>query len=328
MHLFHYSLLWLSLAASGQAGPVVVAIAYVAGAIAGEAAFAGVASSAVAAACGVTANAVWFGTTVITSQTLFWGSTAVAGVTISAAAGGAMAGIVAEGMDGKKTTITGTDASSIVSSLSSLSEASSKSIASVSSVSEASVASVKSVELVKSVKSELSVKSEKSVKSLQSAWEFERTHWSQLSKVKSSMYLSMINNGKATELPSEWEKYVYPTSKLTAGPLAKPTVTGTIPGVPGMNIPDEFRANEVPAGVPEYNFRMCQYDLIRMRDQKRNMTFDNPQGYDFLVTRIPSTCMVLAATIANDPKLGPHPVVAGSDALRWNNVNATFVSPE
>ena len=31
--------------------------------------------------------------------------------------------------------------------------------------------------------------------------------------------------------------------------------------------------------MPDYNFRMCQYDIIAMGEKGQNLTFDNPSGY-------------------------------------------------
>lgn len=56
--------------------------------------------------------------------------------------------------------------------------------------------------------------------------------------------------------------------------------TGTIlppPGAPYSTVPPEARKTpEIPAGVPEYNFRMCQYDIIKMNQTGISLLFDQP----------------------------------------------------
>lgn len=49
------------------------------------------------------------------------------------------------------------------------------------------------------------------------------------------------------------------------------------PGTPYMILPADKRKNEVPAGVNEYNFRMCQYDFIRMNQTGKHLLVDQPQ---------------------------------------------------
>lgn len=61
----------------GEAGPVIAAIAAVAGPIAGDAAATAIASTSVAAICGVGASGIWYGSIIITNAGLFIGSAAV-----------------------------------------------------------------------------------------------------------------------------------------------------------------------------------------------------------------------------------------------------------
>jgi hypothetical protein len=48
---------------------------------------------------------------------------------------------------------------------------------------------------------------------------------------------------------------------------------------PLSTLPARARPKEVPPGVPEYNYRMCQYDLIEMGAKKQQLLFDNPSGF-------------------------------------------------
>ena len=70
------------------------------------------------------------------------------------------------------------------------------------------------------------------------------------------------------------------TKSKRSGPAAittPPTVSiPPPPGTPVSTLPPTNRPSEVPAGVPEYNFRMCQYDIIKMGQNKVNLVFDQP----------------------------------------------------
>lgn len=63
-----------------------------------------------------------------------------------------------------------------------------------------------------------------------------------------------------------------PASKRAVAPIPTP------PGTPVTSLPPSIRPSEVPAGVPDYNFRMCQVDLIRMGQAKQSLVFDVPKG--------------------------------------------------
>ncbi|KAK5453470.1 hypothetical protein LTS15_006655 [Exophiala xenobiotica] len=106
--------------------------------------------------------------------------------------------------------------------------------------------------------------------------------------------------------------------KSTNGPIApattpQPTTTpapaatteiGAPPGTPVSTLPPAQRPSEVPAGVPEYNFRMCQYDIIKMGTNNQSLVFEQPQPQN----------------------LGPHPVSMGSASLQWNNVDPKAIN--
>lgn len=65
-----------------------------------------------------------------------------------------------------------------------------------------------------------------------------------------------------------------PVSKKPASGLPMPT-----PPIPPVStIPPAQRSKEVPAGVPEYNFRMCQVDIIKMGQLNQSIVFDIPKG--------------------------------------------------
>ena len=87
MNLYRFFIL-ISLACVGQAGPLVVAIA----AIAGDAAGAAIAGSSIAAAVGVGTSAIWYGSFVIIDGALYYGSAVAAGGALAAAAGAAGGG--------------------------------------------------------------------------------------------------------------------------------------------------------------------------------------------------------------------------------------------
>ena len=71
-----------------------------------------------------------------------------------------------------------------------------------------------------------------------------------------------------------------PLATTSRAPATTPPATATIPpppGTPFSSLSAASRKPEVPAGVPEYNFRMCQYDIIRMGIANQTLNFDQPQ---------------------------------------------------
>jgi hypothetical protein len=59
--------------------------------------------------------------------------------------------------------------------------------------------------------------------------------------------------------------------------------TGTAPPPPGSpvkTLPNGQKVPEIPPGVPEYNFRMCQNDIIKMGQAKPpgTLTVENTAG--------------------------------------------------
>jgi hypothetical protein len=70
---------------------------------------------------------------------------------------------------------------------------------------------------------------------------------------------------------------------LTEFLLLDPMATGTAPPPPGSpvkTLPNGQRVPEIPPGVPEYNFRMCQNDIIKMGQAKPpgTLTVENTAG--------------------------------------------------
>ncbi|KAJ9605197.1 hypothetical protein H2200_010587 [Cladophialophora chaetospira] len=80
------------------------------------------------------------------------------------------------------------------------------------------------------------------------------------------------------------DPFTFKTAAATRPPPKNPNpppsgTPGSIPpppGTPVSTLPPAQRPSEVPPGVPEYNFRMCQYDIIRMGQNKVNLLFDQP----------------------------------------------------
>ncbi|KAK5049496.1 hypothetical protein LTR84_004425 [Exophiala bonariae] len=106
------------------------------------------------------------------------------------------------------------------------------------------------------------------------------------------------------------------------------TTSAPPPNAPTANATVDYQhrnGSEIPAGVPEYNFRMCQNDIIAMGQKNISLVFDQPLNQSILVSNIPSTCMVLSTVIAADPVLGPHPVPMGASSLQWNNVDVKAI---
>lgn len=66
----------------------------------------------------------------------------------------------------------------------------------------------------------------------------------------------------------------------TLPPVVKTGSMMTLPPPPGTAYstlaPSATDTGAVPAGIPEYNWRMCQNDLIRMGQNKVNLVFDAP----------------------------------------------------
>lgn len=66
----------------------------------------------------------------------------------------------------------------------------------------------------------------------------------------------------------------------TLPPVVKTGTMTTLPPPPGTAYstlpPSATDTGAVPAGVPEYNWRMCQYDLIRMGQNRVSLVFDAP----------------------------------------------------
>jgi len=83
----------------------------------------------------------------------------------------------------------------------------------------------------------------------------------------------LSSTSTAESLISAWK------SKATSASKALQTAIPPPPGQPVKLLPAGQRPKEVPAGVPEYNFRMCQYDIIKMGQKNQNLTFDNPTGH-------------------------------------------------
>lgn len=77
-------------------------------------------------------------------------------------------------------------------------------------------------------------------------------------------------------------KRVPATTPAATTPAQSAPVAGSAipppPGTPVSSLPPDQRPTEVPPGVPEYNWRMCQYDLIHMGQNKHNLTIDQPAG--------------------------------------------------
>lgn len=53
-------------------------------------------------------------------------------------------------------------------------------------------------------------------------------------------------------------------------------------------LPEGTVVQEVPDGIPEYEFRSCQNSLIDMEQKGVNLTFDNPSGYSEFSTTLVS----------------------------------------
>jgi len=83
----------LSLACFGEAGPLIAAVASVAGAVAGEGAATAVAGSSLAGAFGLGASSVWYGGMVVVDGALYYGSGAAAGAAVAGAAAGMAVGL-------------------------------------------------------------------------------------------------------------------------------------------------------------------------------------------------------------------------------------------
>lgn len=63
----------------------------------------------------------------------------------------------------------------------------------------------------------------------------------------------------------------------TAAPA--PTSVPPPPGTPVSTLaPGQSPASAVPSGVPEYNWRMCQNDLVKMGQNKQSLVMDQPAG--------------------------------------------------
>ncbi|KAK5322489.1 hypothetical protein LTR93_005692 [Exophiala xenobiotica] len=331
----------LLLARFCEAGPVIAIVAEVAGVVAGDVAVDAVAGSAVAEAFGMASNAVWYGQYVIVDGVLFWGSGIVAGATL----GGSIAGGVVAVSDKNKS-------KSIMSSIESVERssvsASKASVSAVESVSKASKSAVESVSKASKSASKSASKASKSAsKSASKASKSASKSASKASKSASEAASKVLSVSKllesivesaqktATHAPLQSEG-----RKSTNGPIApattpQPTTTpapaattgiGAPPGTPVSTLPPAQRPSEVPAGVPEYNFRMCQYDIIKMGTNNQSLVLEQPQPQSIRVDNVPSTCMVLSTVLLGNPDLGPHPVPMGSASLQWNNVDPKAIN--
>ncbi|KAK5557070.1 hypothetical protein LTR46_004881 [Exophiala xenobiotica] len=329
MHIYPF-FIPLLLARFCEAGPVIAIVAEVAGVVAGDVAVDAVAGSAVAEAFGMASNAVWYGQYVIVDGVLFWGSGIVAGATL----GGSIAGGVVAVSDKNKS-------KSIMSSIESVERASaSVSKASVSAVESVPKASKSAVESASKASKSASKSASKASKSAsKSASKASKSASEAASKVLSVSKLleSIVKSAQktATHAPLQSEG-----RKSTDGPIApattpQPTTTpapaattgiGAPPGTPVSTLPPAQRPSEVPAGVPEYNFRMCQYDIIKMGTNNQSLVFEQPQPQSIRVDNVPSTCMVLSTVLLGNPDLGPHPVPMGSASLQWNNVDPKAIN--
>lgn len=188
---------------------------------------------------GMAASTCWFGGYVVVNTALYVGAHVAAGTIVAGTvAGGAAAGSAAG--DAIQEKIEDDNAEKAA--------ASSASMASISSASSMSVESVLSVSRASraSVSSEMQIMSAAAVASAEAQAEAARTYHDPANAV----YTFSFDKRQAPPPPAA------PVSTLAPG---------TMP--PG-----------VPPGVPEYNFRMCQNDLIAMGTAKQDLIVNQPEA--------------------------------------------------
>ena len=67
-----------------------------------------------------------------------------------------------------------------------------------------------------------------------------------------------------------------PAATTAANTIVTTGVIPTMPVAPAYTLPADQRRNEIPPGVPEYNLRMCQHDILLMQKNNQNLMFDLP----------------------------------------------------
>ena len=283
MDLYRFFIL-LSLACSCTAGPVVAVIGMAIGEILGDTAAEAVVGSSIAEAVGVGASAVWYGDFVIVNGALYYGTGAAAAGALAAGAGKWV--MIARGAM-RLTQALPAGAAAGVAKITD--KQLSKSImASISAVSHASVVSVDSVS--KASASRAAASKTGVVAALPTKTHLPPVKGEYYAAIRPSTFtFSAVNSkhsGPAPTTPAP--KPPSPPPPAATTPAPKPSIPPPPapkapipppPGTPVSSLPPDARPSEVPAGVPEYNFRMCQYDIMKMGQNNQNLTFDNPEGY-------------------------------------------------
>lgn len=121
----------------------------------------------------------------------------------------------------------------------------------------------------------------KSHKSLSSILAISET--SALASVESQMNAPQVHDTKKDPFTFAKGTAIAVTTPAPTSPPKPVGGAGTTsipppPGTPVSSVPASQRSAEVPAGVPEYNWRMCQYDMIKMGQNKQNFIISQPTG--------------------------------------------------
>lgn len=114
-------------------------------------------------------------------------------------------------------------------------------------------------------------------------------------------------------------------SKLKRTDMPAPTIPPP-PAHPVASLLPHERPEEVPDDIPEYEWRMCQHDMIRMGQRDESLILDNPSGHDLMLSNIPPTCMILHSLLIQNPAHGPHPVAVSNHSLQWNAIDPLIVN--
>lgn len=105
---------------------------------------------------------------------------------------------------------------------------------------------------------------------------------------------SQITAGLSSTLHGMTTNHALDPFTFAAGTIASRTIANTYtyvpkksaavttlpppPATPVATLLPAQRRPEVPAGVPEYNFRMCQFDMMQMGLHNKSLVFDIPKG--------------------------------------------------